>query len=373
YFLLKRGFQVEIFETKPGPGGLIQTIKTNRGLVETAATSILLTTDLEEIIKDIKIDYLLPNKKSRKKYISVNHSPRRIPLKPLDLLFLFKGIFNLIFNKKKIAPQKSESLSSWSDRVFNNEVTKKLVSPAMTGIYADSSQNLSATLVLRKIFSKDKKKKSKGPVNFIGGMGNFISALEGYLIKNHVHFHYNSQINDLSSLKNPFVIATSYQQARDLKVDLPQIPLKNMSSVTLFFDGSPPLEGFGTLFPEDEKMNSQGVLFNTSMFEGRTNKGYSETWILSDKTELSNEKLLEAILKDREKVFKTDQSPIDLQVNHWPKAFPLYGPELELFLSREFALPKPAYLTGNYLGNLGLSGIIEQNKLLSIKMAQELI
>ncbi len=373
YFLIKKGFQVEVFETKSSPGGLIQTIETDRGLVETAATSVLLTSDLEEIIKDININCFLPKKKSRKKYICVNHSPKRIPLKLIDLLSLFKGIVKLLLNKKKVAPLKNESLSSWSDRVFNSEVTKKLVSPAMTGIYADSANNLSASLVLKKVFTKEKKSRSKGPVNFKGGMGNFIQALEKFLIKNHVQFHYDSQVDDFNTISNPVVIATSYQQARELNIDLPIIPLKDVSSVTLFFDGTPPLEGFGTLFPLEENLSSQGVLFNTSMFEGRTKTGYSETWILSNKTDLSKDKLLELILEDRDKVFKTNESPVDSMIHHWPEAFPLYGKELEALLYKEPNLPKSVFLTGNYLGNLGLSGIIEQNKLLSIKMSQELI
>jgi oxygen-dependent protoporphyrinogen oxidase len=373
YFLLKKGFEVEIHEASSAPGGMIQTIQTDRGLVETAATSILLTSDLEEIVKDIKINYITPKKKSRKKYISINHSPKRMPLRFIDLFSLLKGIFNILFNKIKSSPRKGESLADWADRVFNKSIRKKLVSPAMLGIYADSSENLSATLVLKKVFSAKKKNKSKGPVNFDGGMASFIKALEKYLLKKGATIHYNSKVSLINKPKNPYVIATSFKQATDLNLELPKLPLKSMSTATLFFDGSPPLEGFGTLFPIEEGLNSQGVLFNTSMFEKRTNTGYSETWILSEKTKFSDEQLLELILKDRSQVFKSTERPKDFILHHWQDAFPLYGLELESLLSTERQLPKSVYLTGNYLGSLGLSGIIEQNNRLSQEMAMELL
>lgn len=373
YYLVKKDFQVEIIESSNTPGGMIQTLDTELGLVETAATSILLTSEIEEITKEIKLKYLLPKKKSRKKYISVNNNPTRIPLKIIDFFFLFKGLFKIFFKKKKSTPIEGETLAEWADRIFNQSIRKRLISPAMLGIYAESSENLSASLVLKKVFSTQKRKKSKGPVNFMGGMASFIKALEIYLKQQGVTFKYDSKINSLNQLETPIAVATSFKQAKDLGLDLPEMPLKNMTSVTLFYDGSPPLEGFGTLFPKEEKLNAQGVLFNTSMFEGRTKSGFSETWILSEKTNQKDEDLLKLILIDRSKVFSSKEDPKKYVISHWPNAFPIYGTLLEGLLKVEIKTPKAVYLTGNYLGNLGLSGIIEQNKILSLKMAAELL
>ena len=373
YFLLKEGFQVEILESAPIPGGLIQTKETDLGLVETAATSILLTKELEKITSALKLEYLKPKKNSRKKYISLNHVPKRFPLKFIDLFYLVRGLLKINFFKEASEPKTNETLELWADRIFNKSIRKNLVSPAMLGIYADNSESLSASLVLKKIFSKKKRSPSMGPVNFVGGMGSFIKELEAYLLNNNVTIKYNSTVSPSNMPQVPFVIATSFKQARELYPKLPNLKLKNMSSGTLFFEGAPPLEGFGTLFPKEEGLSSQGVLFNTSMFEKRTNSGYSETWILSEKTKKNKEEVLNLILKDRNLVFKTKEAPKDFILHHWEEAFPLYGIELEKFLSQELNLPNSVYLTGNYLGNLGLSGILEQNKGLSRKMSQELL
>lgn len=370
YYLNKKGLSVEVYEAQERPGGLISTIKTKDGLIETAATSILETPHLTEILGDIGLKPLRANKESKKRFILRNHRPRQFPLGLLDTFHLIKGVIRLLLFKKKWSPLPGETLSKWGDRTFSPNIRKFLISPALQGIYADRSENLSASLVLKRLFSSEKLK-SKGPVNFEFGMGQFIFALEKYLSEKGVIFHYNSKLSKETLPKTPYVFATSLKDARPFLKDIPDLPSKNMTSATLFFDSPTPLEGFGVLFPKEEELHSYGVLFNNCMFAER-GEFESETWILSDVTDNSEEEILEKINSDRSKFLNSNQRVINFKISHWPEAFPLYGKELEGFLKQKIDLPKNVWITGNYLGNLGLSGILNQNSSLSNDIVKEM-
>lgn len=364
YYLNKEGHEVELLESNSRPGGLIQTHHTEDGMVETAATSILLTSRLEEILKDINLEPLLANKESKKRYILKNHTPSRMPLSFFGILALARGIFRIMFFKKNWAPKQQEMLSDWGDRTFSPEVRQALISPAIQGIYAAPAEYLSASLILKKIFNKKpgtKKSKSKGPINFNNGMGEFIGKLEAHLKAKGVLFKYDQEIDEENLPKNPTILATSMKQANKLIHSIPVLPSKNMTTATLFFKEKSPIEGFGILFPKEEKLNAHGVLLNNCMFSNRTKSGHSETWIMSEVQNLDDKEILNLIKNDRIQIFKNEDTPSSYQVTSWPEAFPIYSPELESTLKEEIKLPQNVFLTGNYLGNLGLSGILEQN------------
>lgn len=372
YFLNKKGLDVEVLEAKSRPGGLIHTHHTLHGMVETAATSILLTPKLEELLSEINLEPLLANKESKKRYILKNNTPSRLPLSFTGILSLFRGVFRLVFSKKKWTPKSGEMLSDWGDRTFSQEVRKALISPAMQGIYAASAEQLSASLVLRKLFHKKSGSRSKGAINFNGGMGEFIEKMESHLKKSGVEFKYNQVINTENFPENPAVLATSMKHAHQLFKSIPILPLRNMTTATLFFKSPSPIEGFGVLFPKEEKLNAHGVLLNNCMFKKRTPTGHSETWIMSEVQDHSDDEILRKIKNDRIQIFKSEETPVSYQVTSWPEAFPIYSPELEQSLKEDIDLPKNVFLTGNYLGNLGLSGILEQNFELSQKLSSDL-
>ncbi|MBK24896.1 MAG: hypothetical protein CME70_12930 [Halobacteriovorax sp.] len=373
HYLRNEGFGVEVLEANSHAGGLIKTVRTKHGLIETAATSILLTPTLEKILKDINLPPLMPNKESKKRYISKNLKPSRLPLSLKACIQLFIGVLRISFAKKKWQPKGLETLSEWADRTFGKEVRKALVSPAMQGIYAASSEELSASLVLKKIFSKEKRERSKGPINFKNGMGEFIHSLESSLKARGVSFKYNEKLTKEKLPKGPVVLATSMKAAQSLIDGIPDIPKKNMTSLTAFFDTPPPIRGFGILFPVEEGLNAHGVLLNDCMFKGRAKEGHSETWILSELSHLSKDELLELVKEDRRKVFASSEEPTFYQVSSWNEAFPIYGTKLEKYLKNNNQRLDNIFLTGNYLGNLGLSGILDQNQKLSKRLKEELL
>src|SRR5712691_6076981 len=87
YYLAKDGFKVQIYEQSSRAGGLIKTIQTPHGLVETAANGVLNSACLEALCADIGVPLLATRRDGRKRFI-FRGRPRQLPLNVSDLLSL---------------------------------------------------------------------------------------------------------------------------------------------------------------------------------------------------------------------------------------------------------------------------------------------
>ena len=144
----------------------------------------------------------------------------------------------------------------------------------------------------------------------------------------------------------------------------------SLSSVTLHFNLTEDLcPGFGCLFPEKEKFNALGVLFNHHTFPNRAKDCFSETWIFNDDkvaiSQMEKEEVVEIILKDRKRLRGVDEKPLGSYVFQWNKRIPLYDLPLEQTLGRSNLSDGSVFLAGNYLGHLGLSKIVSSHRELS--------
>ncbi|MBY0452011.1 MAG: hypothetical protein K2P92_03175, partial [Bdellovibrionaceae bacterium] len=179
-----------------------------------------------------------------------------------------------------------------------------------------------------------------------------------------------------------------------LGAELKALPRVDLSSVNIAFSEVKSLKGFGCLFPADQHFYSMGVLFNSDIFENRSyfskataeqknSDVENETWITADVSS-SDESLLEKILIDRQRLTGLRQQPLWARINRWPRGLPLYGLELEKWLSKRnqidsvengcrlTELPFPTYLTGNYLGVIGLARILSYNLRLAERIKKEI-
>jgi oxygen-dependent protoporphyrinogen oxidase len=377
YYLNKYGFNnITIFEKNEKAGGLISTTKTEYGLVESAANTIILNQYLADLLKDIELSPQYPLKESRKRYIYNSGKFKKWPLSINDTLIFAKGLLKLAVNKKKYKPVKNQTIFNWALKVFNRNIANILITPGLQGIYASDGKELSSSLILNKFFSnqKDKKAKSQGVISFTAGMESLPNKLTKYLTSNGVLFNYNNRKNKINT-NTLTIIATSLNDAKDLHSEIlckfEKVPLKDITTTTLFFNQNRHLvPGFGVLYPRDQDVVSLGSLMNDKIFSGRSIKSSSETWIIQNNKE-SDYDIVEQILKDRNTIIKRSEVPIKHFVKTWNGAFPLYGLELEQALSKEDKLSnEDIFLTGNYLGQLGLSGILAYNYKLAKSLRQ---
>lgn len=365
YYLQKRGYAVDVYEKSNQCGGLIQTIQTEYGLVETAANGFLDSTELRNVARDIGVELMTPQKKSRKRFFFRNQKIHQWPLTMGETLFVVISLIKNFF-KKSLKPHLYESVQSWGGRVFGKALTEYVLIPALGGIYAGNPQKLSASLILLKRKKDSSNRQKMQTVSPTNGMGEFIQKLESYLRTQGVQFHLNQKYEWNDSQTNTLVWATSFQglceSNHPLAVNAKELDKVSLVTVTQFYNVNPKQpQGFGVLFPPCEKTQARGVLFNSTIFANRSSLR-SETWILggalhSEHVDWSDEKILNAIQQDRHNICPDQLEPVFSRVQRWKSAIPHYTIDLEKFLESAQS-QNQFFWVGNYTAGIGLSKIL---------------
>jgi oxygen-dependent protoporphyrinogen oxidase len=389
FFLSRSGFSVHVHEERASVGGLIQTLETQQGLVETAANGILNSALVEELFRQLDLPLASTHKASRKRFIFRNGKLKRWPLGPYASIRLLKFVLMAFALKSRVRPRPQETVAEWGLRVAGLECSTYLISTFTQGIYAGDPEKLSATLVFGHFFPerrlKQKKLKARGTVSARGGMGELIQRLRSHLEKNGVVFHFNQKYEGAGTQpKNPVVVATSAWQASEIMKNLNsplaetlrQVDMLPLVSATAFFNQTDvSSKGFGFLFPPIVNRQVLGVLKNDFIFSGRAVNGlHSETWIMGGAlnrkiVESSDEEVLRIIMTERQRLFAIDEKPVGYKITRWPNAIPDYSIKLERLLPRLKEFESNTVLIGNYLGNIGLAKILEQALALPVKIS----
>ena len=374
YFLTKHGFTVRIIEKTDRAGGLIKTIRTEYGLIETAANGLLSSARLEAMCADIGIPLRAARREAGKRFI-YRGKPKQLPLRIAELLG-FSGRFTV--NAARLRPRPFETVSSWGRRVLGRSATDYFLIPALGGIYAGDPNRLSASLIFGKANLPDHlhtnlpaKGKLRGTVAPPNGMQQLIDGLRDHLKRSGVEFLFNH--DEKASADDPAVLCLSAsdaakylaENAAALSDALRKIEMLSLATVTCFYrPDAAKLNGFGCLFPRDQGFRARGVLFNTSIFEGR-GPAHAETWIFGgaldgDIVDLSDEAFAVLIAAERERFYGKRDEPVEVRITRWPRVLPHYSVELEKILTTLVAPPENVALVGNYLGRIGLAKILER-------------
>jgi oxygen-dependent protoporphyrinogen oxidase len=374
YYLVKEGFQVQVVERSSRPGGLIQTIQTEHGPVETAANGIRNSVRLEAMCADVGVRLQPTRREARARYI-FRGEPKRFPLSGPEVLKLG---FRFAASASTLRPRPFETIVDWGKRVIGKAATDFFLAPALAGIYAGDPERLSASLVFGQAAlpahlqtTRPMRPKLHGTVAPSRGMQQLIDGLCQYLEHAGVEFVFNhdSQI----APGEPTIVCTSARGAADCLADVaPQLSeslrqIEMMPVVTATCHYKPAaarLKGFGCLFPRSEGFRARGVLFNEYIFAGR-GPAHSETWIFGgaldpDVIQLSDPELIKLIAGERERLYGKVDEAIGIHLTNWPEALPHYSIDLERILTNLPAPPANVALAGNYLGRIGLAKLIER-------------
>src|SRR5437868_531955 len=374
YFLTKHGFKVRVVEKADRAGGLIKTIRTNHGLVETAANGLLSSARLEAMCADISVPLNATRREARKRFI-YRDKPKQLPLRVTEL-FALSG--RLAVSAARLRPRQFESIYDWGRRVLGRGATDYLLIPVLAGIYAGDPNLLSASLIFGKANLSDHlrttrpaKGRLRGTVSPPEGMQQLIDGLADYLKRAGVEFHFNH--DEKASAGDPAVVCLSASDtakylsevAPQLSAGLRNIEMLSLATVTCFYGpDAAKLDGFGCLFPRDQGFRARGVLFNTSIFEGR-GPAHAETWIFggaldAEVVNLGDEAFAELIAAERQRFYRAHDELLEVRITRWPNALPHYSIELEKVLTTLPAPPENVALAGNYLGKIGLAKILER-------------
>lgn len=374
YYLVKQGFRVRIIERSSRVGGMLRTIRTDHGLVETAANGIRNSARLENLCADIGVP-LRPTRPTGRARFIYRGGARRWPLNFSDGLRVITGT---ALNAGKLRPQSFETIAGWGQRVIGAAATKYLLAPALGGIYAGDPAKLSASLIFHRVpLSSDlsaaqpsSRPKLRGTVAPPEGMQQLIDRLRNYLNEAGVEFSLNQTAR--AQAGEPVAICTSARAASEYLSDIaPELSqqLRNVEmlpllTATCFYSShAGNLKGFGCLFPRGEGFRALGVLLNTCIFEGR-GAAHSETWIFGgaldrDVWRLDDDALHALIAVERERLYGRHDLPLEIHLTRWPEALPHYSTELERVLTTLPPLPCGVRLVGNYLGRIGLTRIVD--------------
>ena len=289
YYLVKEGFKVQVVEKSSRAGGLIQTIKTPHGPVETAANGIRNSVRLEAMCADIGVRLQGTRREARARFI-FRGRPKRFPLGSSDILKLG---FRFASSATSLRPRPFEAIADWGRRVVGGGATDYFLAPALGGIYAGDPNRLSASLIFGQASlpahlqtTRPARPKLHGTVAPPKGMRQLLDGLSNYLQSAGVEFVFNHDKKLAGD--EPAVVCTSAGAAAECLADvvpqlsesLRQIEMMPVVTATCQYDpAAAKLTGFGCLFPRNEGFRARGVLFNECIFEGR-GPAHSETWIL---------------------------------------------------------------------------------------------
>ncbi len=375
YYLVKSGCSVRIIDSGSRVGGMLKTIRTDHGLVETAANGIRNSARLEALCADIGVPLQGTRAEARARFI-YRDRPRRWPLKFSDVLSL---VFRTVTNVGNLPPRSFESIAEWGQRVIGAGATEYFLAPALGGIYAGDPQRLSASLIFRRAPLPEElravtpsRPQLRGTVAPPAGMQQLIDGLCTYLREAGVEFSLN-QATRAQAGETAVVCTSAHEAAKflgdiapELSRQLASIEMLPLVTATCFYSAEPVnLRGFGCLFPRGQGFRALGVLFNRFIFEGR-GSAHSETWIFGggldrDVLQLDDTALKQLIAAERQRLYGRHEEALGIHLTRWPQALPHYSTELERILTTLPALPPQIKLVGNYLGRIGLTGIIERS------------
>ena len=373
YFLTQQGFKVQVYEQSSRAGGLIETIRTPHGLIETAANGLRNSARLEAMCADIEVP-LLPTRRAGRKRFIFRGRPKQIPLDLLDMLNV--GL-RFARNLNSLRPRQFETIGEWGSRVVGKGATDYLLTPALGGIYAGDPQRMSASLIFGRAVlpahlgtRRPERARVHGTVAPPNGMQQLIDGLHDYLNDAGVEFLFNQPA---AKEDCPTVVCLSASTASDyfagfapeVSQALAKVEMISIVTATCFYPPeSAGLKGFGCLFPLDQGFRARGVLFNDCIFEGR-GPAHAETWIFGgaldpEVVNLSDQEFAELIASERERFYGGRDDSMEIHITRWPNALPHYTVDLERILLTLPPPPPNVALVGNYLGRIGLAKILER-------------
>jgi len=386
HYLLEQGVKVDIHEKSGRCGGLLDSPRAAQGFYETAANAMMASRRAKALFDSLGLERLEPLKASRKRFIWRGR-PRRWPLGPAESLgFVSRLLLKMAIDRKGFRPLPEETLAGWGQRNLTPAAQHYLLETVLQGIYGAQVADLSASLVLGRFFVKGRER-VMGQIAPREGMQGLMAALEKSLKQRGAAFHFHSEGPSLpldGGGGSPAVLCLKASEAAErLAQDDPdsssllkQVRMHDKTAVTVFYGAFPRASqrynGFGTLVPPGREGELPlGVLMNSFIFAGR-DQAYNENWIYSAQGQqrllaLDEAGQREMVLKAREEIFGERLPIAEIKLTHWAPALPIYDLALERVLGQ--LKPKPGIrLHGNWLGLLGLSGILDR----SAQLAEEL-
>jgi protoporphyrinogen/coproporphyrinogen III oxidase len=434
FYLKKAGKDFMVLENRTQPGGVIET-HTEKGFVyETGPnTGVLGSYEIVEIFDELNhlCQMETATETAKKRYILKNGKWHALPSGLISAiqtpLFTLKDKFRILaepFRRKGTNPH--ETLAQLVRRRMGKSFLEYAVDPFIIGVYAGDPNDLVPRYALPKLYNleqnygsfiggavkkqfekkseEDKKVTRKvfsargglsnlvhalhsfcGPENFVLGVSEAVAATqetkEGTLYK--ISYRHNGQAKEILT-HNLIFTGGSFSLSELLpfvnREDMNLITRLNYAKVvevTLGFDqwDGMKLDGFGGLIPSKENRQILGVLFMSTLFEGRAPEkgalltvfmGGVKNAALSDKSDEELKMIVEKEITDLMGLNRFD--PALFRITRYAHAIPQYdaasGVRFETIKKVETQFPG-LILGGNMRDGIGMADRAKQGKMLA--------
>jgi len=316
-YLKDKGIVFDIFEGEDEVGGKIKSIKKDGYIFEEGANGFLSVENTLNFIDKISASHLVQNSKddSKIRYI-YDDKLKKLPssfyefLKSDLLSFSSKvRLFLEPFMKAKKNTD-DESVGEFTTRRLGIGITTNIVDPFLVGVYAGGESSLSIQACFPKLYEweqnygsivkglfKNKKKKVKHKkelTSFKGGLSTFILHMKDYLKDNIMKSHKiitNTKITKITKRNDRFYLNENHEgydkvvlctpsfvssnllsEYEDISNKLKQIHYSPIAVVSLGYNDIKPLKAFGFLTTQKSNQDILGVLYESSIYEGRAKK-----------------------------------------------------------------------------------------------------
>ena len=406
-----------LYEAGNRLGGIVETLRHDGFILEggpdgwvtekTAARDLAIELGLES-------ELIPSNDATRKTYILLNGELIAIPdgmrmMVPEDLAALENStLFSLSARQsyaaeptraaelKASAPQQDESVASFVQRHFGEEVLTKIAAPLLGGVFGGDVHKLSVQAVMPQFVAMErehgslilalqsksrKEKRSAIFTSLRGGMQTLIDALVATLPSERIHL--NHRIESVPEDVEKVIVATSLDTLRKLLPGVAPLVPQNASSAVLAAFGWKNTslqvpQGFGFLVPDGELLAATfvdqkfpdrvppGGKIIRAFFGGKGAAGLMDA---------SDEEISKQAKVQLEKILGPLPEPDVVHVTRWPRSLPQYEVDhLERLQKLQPIMQQTQHLhlLGNMFGGVGLPDLVRQAQGTIAKIVDEM-
>ncbi|MDX1641090.1 MAG: protoporphyrinogen oxidase [Balneolaceae bacterium] len=379
WHLKKMGRNADLFEQHGYAGGSIRSVRQNDWLLEYGPNTLLLKDQkVADFLRETGLweKRIVANPESSNRFIVKNGNLVPVPTSFFDAistpLFSTGAKFRILrepFVSKAISAE--ESVAEFVRRRLGSEILDYALNPFIAGIYANRPEKLSMRHTFPAMYEMEQnygsliwgtvagrnERKNKGRIprellSFKEGLHQMVSSITNQL----EDIHYNHEVKKIHRSQDHWFIKSTfgdhgpydqvivnvplYKWNRELlpieqheldeiqKVDYP--PLSVLHLGFREEDIEHPLDGFGFLVPEKEKLNLLGALFSSTLFPARAPDNHHLLTVFigggrqPELAQKDSKTLLGIVLDELKLLIGVKNDPVLKEHVFWPQSIPGY-------------------------------------------------
>ena len=397
--LKKLGIDAMVLEASSRAGGVIRTEHVNGYQIETGPNTLQAAPAALKIVDEAGLwDDLLAATPNSPRFVYWNGKLRKFPFGPLGFGGLAR-VFAEPFIRSK--SPKDESVRDFFVRRMGPQAHDRLVAPALTGIYAANTANLSMASVFpsmirmeqeygslagaflrtlagsRKSAPAAARPKPKGAIfSFPAGMEALPRRLsENLNIKYGVH---DARVGEapvtvvtVPAYRAEGVFGNRFPALAALLVGVQYAPMVIAAVSLPEHTFKEPLHGFGFLVDRHQGLHLLGALFSSALFPGRAPKGHALLTSFvggmfePEAIDWPDARVWETVCPELQRVLETSEAPEPVALFRHRQAIPQYnighGRWVES-VKKELTQAPGLFMSANYLEGVSVHGCIEQGE-----------